>query len=445
MSSEPLKPMPDGFAWHQAIIEADRCLLCYDPPCSRDCPADTDPGAFIRKLRLKNITGAIRTIKANNILGGACGILCPTDRLCEKACSATELDRPIQIGHIQRFLVEHGWKMNFKPLDAPPPDRGNVAIIGAGPAGLSCGAHLTQMGFKATIFEKRAEPGGMLRYGIPSFRFGKSFLEREIEDIKRLGVEIQCSKGIDGPEQAEALLNQGYDAVFVSVGLWGPTYLLDHPENAQGIYTAVDYLESLRDDQTVQKTQTKIKDKTVAVIGGGSVAMDCVEAAVQLQARDVFLVYRRSFEQMPAENDERLAALEAGVHFLVLNQPVEYQVENDQVTGIRLIRTTLGPPDKSGRRRPLPLEGSEWTLDADVIIEAIGNQPEKSLPATYPHVETDARHLIRIDAETGQTSVPGIFAGGDIVRGPDLVVTAVQDGKKAARGIADYLNQKENT
>ena len=443
MSLEPLKSMPDGIAWHQAIIEADRCLLCYDPPCSRDCPAETDPGAFIRKLRLKNVTGAIRTIKTNNIMGGACGVLCPTDRLCEKACSATDLDRPIQIGKIQRFLVEHGWEMDFKLFDPPPPDRGRVAIIGGGPAGLSCAAHLAQTGFKAVIFEKRAEPGGMLRYGIPSFRFAKEFLAREIEDVKQLGVEIQCNSDIDGPSQAEALLTQGYDAVFISPGLWGPTHLLDHPENAKGLYTAVDYLENLRDNQTLQKTQSAVKDKTVVVIGGGSVAMDCVEAAVQLQAADVYLVYRRSYQQMPAENDERLEALDAGVHFLVLNQPVEYHVEDGQVTGIHLIRTALGQPDRSGRRRPVPLEDSEWFLKTDVIIEAIGNQPEKSLPAIYPNVETDARHLIRVDAETGQTSVPGIFAGGDIVRGPALVVNAVQDGKNAAHGIADYLSRKE--
>ncbi len=445
MSSQPFQPMPDGFALHQAVAEADRCLLCYDPPCSRDCPADTDPGSFIRKLRLKNVTGAIRTIKSNNIMGGACGILCPTDRLCEKACSATELDRPIQIGNIQRFLVEHGWEMAFNPFDIPTPDRGNVAIIGAGPAGLSCAAHLAQKGFKTTVFEKRAEPGGVLRYGIPSFRFANEFLAREIEDVKQLGVEIQCSSGIDGPEQAEALLTQGYDAVFISTGLWGPIHLMDHPTDASGLYTAVDYLESLRDDQRLKETQAVVKDKTVVVIGGGSVAMDCVEAAVQLQAEDVYLVYRRSYQQMPAEIDERLAALDAGVHFLVLNQPTDYQVEDSQVTGIQLIRTTLGPADKSGRRRPLPLEDSEWTLKTDVIIEAIGNQPEKSLPATYPNVETDAKHLIRIDAETGKTSVAGIFAGGDIVRGPALVVDAVQDGKHAACGIEEYLSQKEDS
>ena len=439
--------MSKGLDLAQAIAEADRCLLCHGAPCSEGCPADTQPGEFIRKLRFKNVTGAIRTIKENNIMGGACGVLCPTSRLCEEKCSAMfkslnrpeGADRPIQIGKIQRFLVEHSWERGFKVFEKPEPRSEKVAVVGSGPGGLSCAAELAKDGYQVTVFEARPEPGGVLRYGVVFYRFDLDFLEHEMEDIKALGVKFQCNTPIEGKNAAEKLLKDGFDAVFLAPGLWDAATLKPEGKNIEGLFSSVDYLEALSDERFKQMAK-KFKDKTVAVIGGGSVAMDCIESAVRLGAKDVYLVYRRSYSQMPAEPDERIEAQEAGVHFLLLNQPMDYVTDKkNRLKGLKLVRTRLGEPDASGRRRPLEIPGSEWIMDADIVIEAIGNiAPEKS-PDWYPNVAVDGKKLIKADPETGKTSVDGIFAGGDIVRGPALVVQAVQDGKVAARAIKDYL------
>jgi NADPH-dependent glutamate synthase beta subunit-like oxidoreductase len=435
--------MKSGFDLGQAIAEADRCLLCHDAPCSKGCPADTDPAAFIRKLRFRNLTGAIRTIKSNNILGGACGVLCPTAQLCEKECSATGIGQPIAIGKIQRFLVEHGRQTGFKALDKADPKPQKVAVVGSGPAGLSCAAELAKDGYPVTVFEARKEPGGVLRYGVVSYRFDMDFLAGEMADIEDLGVQFKCAAPIDGQNGAQDLLKDGFDAVFLAPGLWDSVHLKDVPEGISGLYGSVKYLEALRDGR-LETMAAEIENKTVAVVGGGSVAMDCVESAVRLGAKDVYLVYRRSYSQMPAEEDERIEALQSGVHFLLLNQPVDFVVDGkNRLKGLKMVRTVLGDADDSGRRSPVNIEGSEWVLDADVVIEAIGNKADDASPQWYPGVDLDRKNLIKADPETGQTSLPGIFAGGDIVRGPALVVTAVQDGKKSARAIKKYLSGAE--
>jgi NADPH-dependent glutamate synthase beta subunit-like oxidoreductase len=448
-SADKFKEMRKGMGLAQAIAEADRCLLCHDAPCSEGCPADTQPGEFIRKLRLKNITGAIRTIKQNNILGGACGVLCPTHRLCEEKCSAMfksqnrpeGAERPIQIGMIQRFLVEHAWERGFKVFEKAEPRTKKVAVVGSGPSGLSCAAELAKDGYPVTVFEARPEPGGVLRYGVVSYRFDNNFLEHEMEDVKALGVEFQCNSPIEGKAGAEKLLKEGFDAVFLGPGLWAAATLKPEGKDIDGLFSSVDYLSALRDGR-FEELENRIKAKTVAVIGGGSVAMDCIESAANLAAKDVYLIYRRSFSQMPAEPDERIEAQEAGIHFLLLNQPVGYITDDqNRLTGIKLVRTRLGEPDESGRRKPEAVEGSDWVMDVDLAVEAIGNIAPADSADWYPHVEVDDRKLIKVNPETGQTSVDGIFAGGDIVSGPALVVTAVQDGKVAARAIKDYLSK----
>ncbi len=444
---DKFKKMDKGLGLAQAIAEADRCLLCHDAPCSQGCPADTKPAEFIRKLRFKNITGAIRTIKTNNILGGACGVLCPTMQLCEEKCSAMfksrncpeGVERPIQIGKIQRFLIEHSWERGFKVFQKPEPRSETIAVVGSGPGGLSCAAELAKDGYQVTIFEARPEPGGVLRYGVVAYRFDLNFLEHELEDIKALGIKFQCNTAIEGKSAAENLLKDGFDAVFLAPGLWAAETIQPARKKIDGLFSSVDYLSALRDGRFAEM-EKKIKGKTVAVVGGGSVAMDCIESAVKLAAADVYLIYRRSYRQMPAEPDERFEALEAGVHFLLLNQPVSYVTDKkNRLSGIRLVRTRLGKPDKSGRRRPEAIEGSRWVLKADVVIEAIGNRAAQDSPDWYPHVKVDNQKRIKVDSATGQTSLKGIFAGGDIVRGPALVVTAVQDGKVAARAIKAYL------
>jgi glutamate synthase (NADPH/NADH) small chain len=443
------KQMRKGLDLPQAIAEADRCLLCHDAPCSKGCPADTRPAEFIRKLRLRNITGAIRTIKENNILGGACGELCPTHRLCEKECSARFIslhrpegaDRPIQIGKIQRFLIEHSWQIGFKPLRKAAARLEKIAVVGSGPAGLSCAAELAKAGYPVTLFEARPEPGGVLRYGVVSYRFSLEFLKNELQDIADLGVTFKCSHPIEGPAGAENLLKEGFRAVFLAPGLWAAEALTPKARPVPGVYSSVDYLSALRDGRFKEMAR-RIAGETVAVIGAGSVAMDCVESAARLGAADVYLVYRRSYAQMPAEPHERMEAQAAGVHFLLLNQPVGYVTgRSRRLKGLKLIRTRLGVTDASGRRSPRPVKGSEWVLDCDVAIEAIGNRPVADAPSWYPHVKRAGPHFIKVNARTSQTSVRGIFAGGDIVRGPALVVQAVADGKRAAAGIRRYLNR----
>lgn len=437
--TEHFKQMKKGFDFGQALAEVDRCLLCHDAPCSKGCPAETDPAEFIRKFRFRNITGAIRTIKKNNILGGACGVLCPTAELCEKECSATGIGQPIAIGKIQRFLVEHAREMEFNVFEKAEPRSEKIAVVGSGPAGLSCAAELAKDGYQVTVFEARKEPGGVLRYGVVSFRFDMDFLASEMTDIKNLGVEFKCSSPIDGKEGAEILLKKGFQAVFLAPGLWDAVSLRDKDAPIKGLYSSVKYLEGLRDGR-LESFVEEVENRTVAVIGGGSVAMDCVESAARLGAKDVYLVYRRSYTQMPAEEDERIEALQTGIHFLLLNQPVDFIVDENQcVKGLKLVRTELGDVDASGRRSPVNIEGSEWILDADVVIEAIGNKAEDQSPDWYPNIKLNAKNLIQADPDTGKTSVEGIFAGGDIVRGPALVVNAVQDGKVAARAIKEYL------
>ena len=448
-TKDKFKKMSKGFDLAQAIAEADRCFLCHDAPCSQGCPAETKPADFIRKLRFKNVTGAIRTIKENNILGGACGVLCPTHRLCEEKCSAMfrsqnrpeAADHPVQIGKIQRFLIEHSWQIGFRVFEKAEPRSARIAVVGSGPGGLSCAAELAKDGYQVTVFEARPEPGGVLRYGVVSYRFDLNFLEHEMEDIKALGVKFQCNSPIGGKQGAEKLLKDGFNAAFLAPGLWEAVTIKPEDKDIDGLFSSVDYLAALRDGR-FEEIEKKVQGKTVAVIGGGSVAMDCVGSAVRLDARDVNLIYRRSYRQMPAEPDERIGAQKAGVHFLLLNQPVDYVTDDqNRLSGVKLVRTCLGEPDASGRRKPEAIEGSEWIMDADVVIEAIGNQAPDQSPEWYPNVKVNDKKLIEVEPETGKTSGEGIFAGGDIVRGPALVVTAIRDGKVAARAIKAYLGR----
>jgi len=432
--------MIERYDFSRALAEADRCLLCHDAPCSKGCPANTDPGRFIKKFKMQNIKGAIRTIKENNILGGACGILCPTARLCEKECASSHLDRPINIGKIQDFLVRHGRDIGFKVFDKPEPTLEKVAVIGSGPAGLSCGAELAKKGYPVTIFEKMDEPGGVLRYGVPSYRFSKEYLKEELEDIIDLGIKFECSHPIKEEAEAEKLLDKGFCAVFIATGLWDAAAIFD--AKPQGVYNSVEFLSSPHTaDPDLVKDQ--VKGKKVAVIGGGSVAMDCAGYAETLGAADVYLIYRRSYAQMPAEEDERIETLEKNVHFLLLNQPKGYVTDdNGLVTGISIARTQLAPAQGDQRRSPVEIKDSEWVLDIDLVVEAIGNKAFENSDTLYPGVEIDSKKLIKASLDDCKTSKPGIFAGGDIVRGPSLVVNAVQDGKTAAGTIDSYLEQR---
>jgi NADPH-dependent glutamate synthase beta subunit-like oxidoreductase len=394
---------------------------------------------------MRNITGAVRTIKTNNILGGACGVLCPTASLCEKECSASGIDRPIRIGKIQRFLIEHSWETGFKVFEKPECKKEKIAVVGSGPAGLSCAAELAKDGYRVTIFEARPGPGGVLRYGVPSYRFSTEFLKKEIRDVTDLGVEIKCSAPVRGEKAAEKLLEQGFAAVFLAPGLWQPLRLKNNVETINGLFTSTGFLAALREEK-YEQVKPFIAGKNVAVIGGGSVAIDCAESSLRLGAKDVYLVYRRSYTQMPAEDEERISALRQGVHFLLLNQPLDYVKDaKGNLRGIKLRRTRLGETDASGRRKPVEIAGSDWNLEVEACIEAIGAEPEDESPGWYPSVGITDKKLVIVDKETGATPVKAIFAGGDIIRGPGLVIQAIQDGKIAAGAIREYVKQKRGS
>lgn len=440
--SNPLTGMDQGFELGEAMAEADRCLLCHDAPCSKGCPGGTDPGAFIKKLKFLNVTGAIRTIKQNNILGGACGVLCPTSQLCEKECSAVGLPGgAIRIGKIQRALVEHAWTTGFNPLEKSAPRKEKIAVVGSGPAGLSCAAELAKAGFGVTVFEAKAKPGGVLRYGVPEYRFAPKFLDRELKDLEGLGVVFKCKTPIQGKGAAEKLLKKGFAAVFLAPGLWEPIRLKEKAKPIPGLFTATEFLCALREGKLAQVAKS-IKGKRVAVIGGGSVAVDSAESALKLGARDVYLIYRRSYPQMPAEEDEKQGLLKSGIHFLLLNQPVDYVAgPRGRLQAVRLVRTELGDNDASGRRRPVEVKGSDWELPVDAVIEAIGTKPVAGAEAGYPSVKRTKGGLVVADPKTGATSAKRIYAGGDIVRGPALIIEAVKDGKAAAQAIQRQLRK----
>jgi NADPH-dependent glutamate synthase beta subunit-like oxidoreductase len=387
---------------------------------------------------MKNILGAVRTIKEANIMGGACGVLCPTEQLCEGACCAAGLGTPVRIGEIQRFLVEYGWKSGFDPLGTSEPTGPAVAVVGSGPAGLACAAELAKEGYKVTVFEARERAGGVLAYGVPEYRFSPAFLANELADVERLGVEIRCSSPIDRTNGVQKLFDDGFKAVFLGIGCWDPVRLEQDGPATPGVLPSVSFLSALRDGHA-KEMAAFIKGKTVAVLGGGSVAMDCIGAAARLGADDIYLVYRRSWVEMPTMAEERLEALKLGAHFLLLSRPVGYATDGSgKVNGLRIMRTRL-EAKAEGRRKPVDVPGSEFTLEVDCVIEAFSAQPDAASPSWYPGVKVNDGRLVVVDPATGATSVPGVYAGGDLVNGPDLVVNAVRDGKRAAKAIQEFL------
>ena len=431
--------MRDGYTMDLAMAEAARCLLCHEPPCSDGCPAATDPGRFIRQLRLRNLKGAAATIKRNNVLGASCGVLCPTRNLCQRACSATDIDRPIDIGGLQRFIIEQAREIGFQPLVAGDPTGRNVAVVGGGPSGLSCAASLAQAGCDVTVFEQRDRPGGILQFVLPEHRMARDILDAEVQDVIDLGVAFVCGRAVTSREELEGLFDEGFDAVYLATGAWEPVRLDLPGGDADGIEDAIDFLVRSKADPA--GTTARVEGREVAVIGGGDTAMDVAVSALNRGASDVYVLYRRSLQQMPGDEDEKLDALAAGVHFVILTAPVGYVVEDGRVAGVIVQRTRLGEPDASGRRSPVPIPGTEHVVPASLVVEAIGLRPPTAI-RQLDVVSFDDGSRIVVAADSGATARTGVFAGGDAVRGPSLVVDAVADGKRAAAAIVAALDEE---
>ncbi|WP_239551258.1 NADPH-dependent glutamate synthase [Halanaerobacter jeridensis] len=433
-----------GYTPEQAVKEAKRCLQCADPKCMEGCPVQIDIPDFIELIAEEKFDAAAEKIKEKNNLPAICGRVCPQEDQCELKCVLESTGEPIAIGRLERFAANYGEDEVTKPVQ----DKGKVAVVGAGPAGLTAAADLAKMGYKVTVFESFHEAGGVLKYGIPEFRLPKEVVQEEIDQIKKLGVEIQLNKVVGKIKSVDELMEQeGYQAVFVGTGAGLPKFLGLEGENLNGVYSANEFLTRVNLMKAYKfpeyKTPVYVGNK-VAVIGGGNVAMDAARTALRLGAEESMIVYRRSREQMPAREEEIEHAEEEGIQFQLLRNPTKILGNEDGfVTGLECIKMELGEPDDSGRRRPIAIEGSEFEMDADMVIMAIGQNPNPILLDDSPEIETTDWGTIKTD-EVGQTTKEGVFAGGDIVTGAATVIEAMGAGKDAAEAIDEYIQSKDD-
>ena len=426
------------YSVQQAVTEASRCLSCHDAPCGKGCPACIDVEEFVRKIKYRDFLGAARLIKSENPLGIACALVCPTEEQCMGRCLGTGIDAPIDIGGLQRFAAEYGIIRGIE-VNLPPGTGKKVAVIGAGPAGLTAGATLARLGHDVVIYEKEELPGGILTYGIPEFRLPIEEVRTEIEDIEKMGVSIRTGKALGRDFTISGLLEKGYHAIFLGVGSYEPLEPGLDGEDLKGVFQAKDLLRY----GALLKTGEVVRDlaigKNVLVFGGGNTALDAASTALRLGADHVTVVYRRGFNEMPAWDRDVRVARQEKVDFLNLTTPVRFIGSNGILSGVECVNMKLGQPDACGRRRPVPIEGSEHVMEADSAIIAIGQKPDASLHEQLEGVELDQAGLIKIDPESGATALPGVFAGGDIVNGGATVARAVAEGKIAAVGIHAYL------
>lgn len=440
--------VPYGYSPEEAIEEASRCLQCKKPLCREGCPVDIDIPAFIALIKEGRFVEASYKIKEKNALPAVCGRVCPQEIQCESLCIVGKKAEPVAIGNLERFIADYeAEKGESKIPEKPKPTGRKVAIIGSGPGGLTCAADLIQSGHQVTLFEALHKPGGVLVYGIPEFRLPKVIVEREVEYIKKLGVELVLDAVIGKLYTVDELLNdKGYDACFICIGAGLPMFLGIPGENLNGVYSANEFLTraNLMKAYLFPEYDTPIKKgKRVAVFGGGNVAMDAARVASRLGAEKVYLIYRRSEAEMPARKAEIHHAQEEGIEFVLLTNPIRFIGDgNGNVSAVECIRMELGEPDESGRRRPIPIKGSEFEIEIDLAIPALGTRANPLLTKTMPDLKLDKKGYIIADEATGMTSKRGVFAGGDIVTGAATVILAMGAGRKAARGINEYLKWK---
>lgn len=441
-----------GYSEETAVAEAQRCLNCKNRPCVSGCPVNVHIPDFISKIKEGDFEGAYREISLSSTLPAVCGRVCPQETQCESKCTLGIKFEPVGIGRLERFVADwHNENQTAAP-DAPQSNGHRVAIVGSGPSGLTCAGDLAKKGYKVTIFEALHTAGGVLVYGIPEFRLPKSIVAKEVDTLKALGVDIETNVVIGKTLTVDELFDMGYEAVFIGSGAGLPNFMGIPGESLKGVYSANEFLtrSNLMKAYKHDPVTPIMKGGKVAIIGGGNVAMDAARTALRLGADKVYVVYRRSMEELPARKEEVEHAMEEGIDFRLLNNPVEIlgynnpdnprDEKNGFVTGMKCIKMELGEPDAKGRRRPIPIEGSEFILDVDTVVVSIGTSPNPLIKSTTKGLEVNERGGIIIN-EDGLTTRDCVYAGGDAVTGAATVISAMGAGKHAAKAIDEYLSK----
>ena len=434
-----------GYTPEMAVNEAKRCLNCKNKPCVSSCPVCVDIPAFIQQVAQENFEGAYEVLSRSTSLPAVCGRVCPQESQCEGKCVRGIKGESVGIGRLERFVADWHREHASGKVTAPEFNGHKVAVIGAGPSGLTCAGDLAKLGYEVTVYEALHVAGGVLSYGIPEFRLPKSIVAQEIEGLKKLGVKIECNIVIGKTLTVDELFDMGYEALFIGSGAGLPRFMGIPGESLKGVYSANEYLTRINlmkaylPDST---TPIKKSDK-VAVVGGGNVAMDAARCAKRMGAKEVYIVYRRGMQELPARHEEVEHAEEEGIIFKTLCNPIEVVGdENGNVCGVRCVEMELGEPDASGRRRPIVKENSEFVLDVDTMIMSIGTSPNPLIRNTTPGLETNRHGCIVVQNDDGLTSREGVYAGGDAVTGAATVILAMGAGKNAAKAIDKYIQSK---
>ncbi len=445
-----------GYTPELAVAEAKRCLNCKNRPCVEGCPVNISIPDFITKVKDGDFEGAYGVIAESSSLPAVCGRVCPQETQCESKCTLGIKFEPVGIGRLERFVADRHNNNNNSQPELPKLNGHRVAVVGSGPSGLACAGDLAKKGYKVTVFEALHLAGGVLVYGIPEFRLPKDIVKKEVETLKKYGVDVETNVVIGKTITIDELFEDGYEAVFVGSGAGLPRFMGIAGEGLKGVYSANEFLTRANLMKAYESnSQTPVmRAESVAVVGGGNVAMDAARTALRLGAKKVYIVYRRSMEELPARKEEVEHAEEEGVKFEILRNPVEiigYNNQNDRrdpkngfVSGIKLRRCELGEPDERGRRRPIEIEGSEYVLHVDCVIMAIGTSPNPLIKNTTKGLEVNKHGGIIVEEGTGATSKKGVFAGGDAVTGAATVILAMGAGKIAAKAIDEYLCPKTN-
>jgi glutamate synthase (NADPH/NADH) small chain len=436
-----------GYSENEALEEASRCLQCKDKPCCAGCPVNIDIPGFIKLVREKKYAEAIGVVKAQNSLPAICGRVCPQEVQCEKVCTLAKVKQPIAIGRLERFVADYEReKLGVKIPKPAKPTGKKVAIIGSGPAGLTAAGELVKLGHHVRIFESLHVPGGVLVYGIPEFRLPKKIVQSEVEYVKKLGAELEVNVLVGRTCTIDELFEEGYDAIFVGSGAGLPDFLGIPGENSMGVYSSNEFLTriNLMKAYLFPKYDTPIRvGRHIVVVGGSNTAMDSSRCALRFKAEKVAIVYRRSEEEMPARKEEVERAKEEGVEFMLLTNPTKIiPDEKGYVKQVECVKMQLGEPDASGRRRPIKIPGSDFKIDADTVVIAIGQSPNPLVRQTTKGLEANDIGALIVNPDTLETTRKGVFAGGDIISGGATVIRAMGEGKKAAKAIDAYLRSK---